>query len=204
VLKVGGRYEEAIALAFEAVNVARRLGFLAFLGTHLLCNAADLLFHLGRWEESEAAVHQVELIGAFGINEILVRELGARLALGRGRFEEAERELRAIAPRAARTMDRQCIGPVQSSLAELALWRHQPADALDAVGEGIRLVAHGSGMTLAPLLALGPCRGPPSGHRVPRLDAQPPEGGPRHAPDAWTTVSSLVSPGRGRVVSPSR
>jgi DNA-binding CsgD family transcriptional regulator/tetratricopeptide (TPR) repeat protein len=155
VLKVGGRYEEAIALAFEAVNVARRLGFLAFLGTHLLCNAADLLFHLGRWEESEAAVHQVELIGAFGINEILVRELGARLALGRGRFEEAERELRAIAPRAARTMDRQCIGPVQSSLAELALWRHQPADALDAVGEGIRLVAHGSGMTLAPLLALG-------------------------------------------------
>ncbi len=101
VLKVGGRFEDAIALAFEGVSVARRLGFLAFLGTHLLCNAADLLFCLGRWDESEAAVHQVEVIGAFGINEILVRELGARLALVHGRFEEAERELRAIAPRAA-------------------------------------------------------------------------------------------------------
>ena len=70
VLKVGGRFTDAITLAFEGVSVARRLGFLAFLGTHLLCNAADLLFCLGRWVESEAAVHQVEVIGAFGINEI--------------------------------------------------------------------------------------------------------------------------------------
>lgn len=155
VLKVGGRYPEAIELAFEGVTAARRLGFLAFLGTHLLCNAGDLLFMLGRWDESEAAVHQVELIGAFGINEILVRELAARLALARGRFDDAERELRAIAPRAARTMDRQCIGPVQSSLAELALWRHRPDEALASVREGLAMVAHGTALTVAPLLALG-------------------------------------------------
>ena len=72
-----------------------------------------------------------------------------------GRFDEAESELRAIAPLAARTMDRQCIGPVQSSLAELALWRHRPADALQRVQDGMELVGHGTAMTLAPLLALG-------------------------------------------------
>jgi DNA-binding CsgD family transcriptional regulator len=155
VLKVGGRFEEAITLAFEAVTVARRLGFLGFQGTHLLCNAADLLFSLGRWDECEAAVHQVETIGARGINELLVRELGARLALVQGRFEDAARELRAIAPRSARTMDRQCIGPVQSSLAELALWQDRPADALEAARGGIELVGHGSARTLAPLLAFG-------------------------------------------------
>jgi DNA-binding CsgD family transcriptional regulator len=155
VLKVGGRFPDAIALAFEGARVARRLGFLAFLGTHLLCNAADLLFSLGRWRESEAAIHEVEQIGPYGINEILVRELAARLALVRGHFEQAQRELEAVAPRATRTRDRQCIGPVQSSLAELALWRHRPSDALQAALEGIERVGHGGTTTLAPLLALG-------------------------------------------------
>ncbi len=155
VLKVAGRYAEAIELAFEAVAIARRLGFLAFLGTHLLCNAADLLFALGRWSESEEAVHQVELIGAFGLNEILARELGARLATVRGEFDRAEHELQAIEARAARTMDRQCIGPVQATLAELALWRRRPADALRAASAGIERVGHGSAMTVAPLLVLG-------------------------------------------------
>jgi DNA-binding NarL/FixJ family response regulator len=155
VLKVGGRFADAIELAFEGVGVARRLGFLAFLGTHLLCNAADLLFLLGRWDQSEAVVREVDAIGPYGINEILVRELDARLAVARGRFEDAERDLRAVAPRAARTLDRQCIGPVQASLAELALWRHRPADALEAAGDGIKHVGHGTPMTLAPLVALG-------------------------------------------------
>jgi DNA-binding CsgD family transcriptional regulator/tetratricopeptide (TPR) repeat protein len=154
VLKQGGRAAEAIEVATQAVAIARRLGFLAFLGTHLLCNAADLLFGLGRWAESDTAIRQVELIGAFGLNEILARELGARLALVRGRLDDAEVELWAVAPRAARTMDRQCIVPVQSSLAELALWRRQPDQALRAALEGIDLVGHGSFSSVVPLLAL--------------------------------------------------
>jgi ATP/maltotriose-dependent transcriptional regulator MalT len=154
VLKVGGRFAEAITVAFEGASVARRLGFLAFLGTHLLCNAADLLFIQGRWRESESAVREVEQIGPYGINEILVRELVARLALVRGQLDLAEQELDAVAPRAARTRDRQCIGPVQASLAELALWQHRPAEALQAAVDGIELVGQGGALTHAPLLAL--------------------------------------------------
>jgi DNA-binding CsgD family transcriptional regulator len=45
--------------------------------------------------------------------------------------------------------------PVQSSLAELALWLHRPADALAAARAGIELVGHGTALTLAPLLTFG-------------------------------------------------
>jgi DNA-binding CsgD family transcriptional regulator len=52
-------------------------------------------------------------------------------------------------------MDRQCIGPVQSSLAELALLGGRPAEALDAMSTGIELLSHGSARTLVPLYAIG-------------------------------------------------
>ena len=129
----------------------RRLGFLAFLGTHLLCNAADLLFSLGRWDESEAAVRQVEadrrLRHQRDPGPRARREARARSRSVRGRRAGA----RAIAPRAARTMDRQCIGPCSRASRS---WRSGGIDPRMRWTRHARdrAVGHGALMTLAPLL----------------------------------------------------
>jgi DNA-binding CsgD family transcriptional regulator len=155
VLDVAGRLEEGIALAFEAVEIVRGLGLLTFFGTHYLCNAANLLYKVGRWDESEAAARQAEATGAAGINEILVRELLARLALGRGRFEESGDELRALRLLAMRAADGQVIVPTHVSLAELELWQRRPAEAATVVASGLATTGHSVDIRHTELSALG-------------------------------------------------
>ena len=125
-LDVAGRLEEAVEVARDGITVSERLGLMRFFGTHLLCNAGDYLYRLGRWSEAEQAVGRADDVGPLGINEILVEELHARLALARGRFEEASRRLKPLAPLARRAVDIQFVEPVQASLAELALWQGRP------------------------------------------------------------------------------
>ena len=154
VLSVAGRLDDAVDVANAGIGVAKRLGMVTFWGTHYLCNAANLLFLLGRWEESEAARLQAEEIGAQGINAILVRELRARLALARGQFALAEGELRALRPLAEQAADGQVIAPVHASLAELALWQRRPVDAAKIVAPGLAAVAHSNDIEHSELYAL--------------------------------------------------
>ena len=155
VLEVSGRLEEAVAAAFEGLEDTRRLGLLTFFGTHLLCNAGSLLYRLGRWDDADAAIVRADEIGASGVNEILVREMRARLALARGQFEVAAEELRTARPMAERAADGQVIGPVHASLAELALWQHRPAEAAEVIETGIVGLAHSSDIRYAEVWTLG-------------------------------------------------
>jgi ATP/maltotriose-dependent transcriptional regulator MalT len=129
ILDIAGRLEEAVDVAEAGVAKAERLGLMRFFGTHMLFYVADNFFRTGRWEESERALRRAEEIGPFGINEILVQELLGRLAMNRGRFDEAAERLRPLAPLAERAADLQFTGPVQASLAELALWQGRPEEA---------------------------------------------------------------------------
>ncbi len=155
VLHVAGRLEEALDFAREAVVVARQLGILEMFGTHCLCNAADLLYQLGRWEECETAVREAEDIGPTGINVILLREMRGRLAMAHGRFDEAAEHLRVARDFGARTADGQFIAPAHASLAELAIWRRRPADAVKLANDGLAALAHSPDIALGQLYALG-------------------------------------------------
>jgi ATP/maltotriose-dependent transcriptional regulator MalT len=141
VLEVAGRLEEGITVAYAGLTVGRHLGILGFFGAHVLCNAANLLHRLGRWQESEAALRSAEEIDPRGINHILAQELFARLALGRGQFEEAGEKLRAVRPLATQAADGQVIVPVHASLAELALWQRQPSEAVAAADAALAALA---------------------------------------------------------------
>jgi hypothetical protein len=100
-----------------------------FFGTHMLCGVADYQYRLGRWDESDRALRRVAEVGAMGVNAILEQELLGRLAMARGRFEEAAAHLHPVSTLAERAADIQFIGPVRTSLAELALWERRPDDA---------------------------------------------------------------------------
>jgi len=155
ILDTAGRLEEAVDVAELGVATSERLGLMRFFGTHMLCNASDYNFRLGRWDQSERAVRRAEEIGPLGINEILTQELLARLAVARGRFDEAAEHLRPLAPLAARAADIQFIGPVQASLAELALWQGRPEEAAKSLAGAIGLIAFSPETRLGELYALG-------------------------------------------------
>jgi DNA-binding CsgD family transcriptional regulator len=100
-------------------------------------------------------VRRADEAGPLGINEILVQELLGRLAVARGRFDEAEERLRPLAPVAERAVDIQFIGPVEASLAELALWQGRPDEAAERVVAALRLIDHSPEIRIGEVYALG-------------------------------------------------
>ena len=114
------------------------LGFLAFFGTHLLCNAADLLFRLGPLGRERGG----ESTGWTRSGRRHQRDPRPRAA-GRGsrwRVVGSRRprsELRTAARRGGAGGRRPVHRPVQASLAELALWQHRPAEAAEVIETGI-------------------------------------------------------------------
>ena len=78
-----------------------------------------------------------------------------RLAMARGRFDEAAERLQPLAPLAERAVDIQFVGPVRASLAELALWQGRPDDAAAQVAAAIRLVDFTPEVKIGEVYALG-------------------------------------------------
>jgi DNA-binding CsgD family transcriptional regulator/tetratricopeptide (TPR) repeat protein len=155
VLDVAGRLEDAVAAARVGVEVAERLGVIRFFGAHLLCGQADYLYRLGRWDEAERAARRAETVGSIGVNAILEQELLGRLAVARGRLDEAATRLRPLASLAERTSDLQFVNPVQASLAELALWQGEPQLALDQLMAAIPRIDFIPEIRIGELYALG-------------------------------------------------
>ena len=155
VLEGAGRLDEAIAVAEVGIATSEQLGLMRFFGTHMLANEADYLYRLGRWDEAERAVRRAEGFGPFGVNEILVQELLARLALARGNIEVAADLLRPLAARADRAVDIQFVAPVHASLAELALWQGRPEEAATQVAATIVQIDYNAEVRIGEVYALG-------------------------------------------------
>jgi DNA-binding CsgD family transcriptional regulator/tetratricopeptide (TPR) repeat protein len=155
IFESAGRHEEAIELAETGIEMATQHGLLRFFGTHLMAGAADDLYRLGRWDEAEAMVRRADEASPLGINQILVQELAGRLAMVRGRLDEAATLLKPLGPPAERATDVQFVGPVKASLAELALWRGRPDDALAEIEDAIPRVELTPETRVSDLYALG-------------------------------------------------
>ena len=104
VLDLAGRVRESLDVAREGIAEAERLGTARSFGAVLEGNAAHALLRLGRWDEAEAMTDAALARGVATGPLAWLRVVRARLAIARGRFEEASGELRAIdAARAGRT-----------------------------------------------------------------------------------------------------
>ena len=155
ILDLAGRLDEAIGVARVGIATAERLGSMRFFGSHMLCNAGDELYRLGRWEECEQIARRAEEANPLGVNEILAEELLARLALARGHLEEATVRLRPLAPLAELAADIQFVCPVRASLAELALWQGRPDVAAAQVAATLAAIDFSPETRIGELYALG-------------------------------------------------
>jgi DNA-binding CsgD family transcriptional regulator/tetratricopeptide (TPR) repeat protein len=90
-----GRHDEATHVAREGIALADRVGMSRTLGTFLVGNLGHSLVSMGRWDEAERLAAQAFNAmpeGVFGIGVLVCR---AELAAMRGRYQEADANLRA-------------------------------------------------------------------------------------------------------------
>src|SRR4029079_8337818 len=73
----------------------------------------------------------------------------------RGRLDEAAEMLAPLGPVAERAVDVQFVGPVSARLAELAIWRGRPDEALASLAEAIPRIEFTPEVRIDELHALG-------------------------------------------------
>jgi DNA-binding CsgD family transcriptional regulator len=156
VLLMAGRLEEAVVVALDGLQEARRLGMARLYGPYLACNATEALAALGRWDQAER-VSREGLEGAPpDAASVHVLPLArATLELGLGEFDAAEARLQTVRRLLPTPIaEAQLAGPLFCGLAELALWRGDPEQARELVTEAVPLVA-ANPRYAAPIYALG-------------------------------------------------
>lgn len=85
-----GQFEDVFAHVGAGLEHARRAGMLASDGVLLTYNRAGALYRLGRWSEAEAILAGTDW-GTSGPHGSTGAVIAARIALGRGQRDEAER-----------------------------------------------------------------------------------------------------------------
>jgi predicted ATPase/DNA-binding CsgD family transcriptional regulator len=131
------RFEEAIQIARDGVALCAEVGLDADYGVSLRAIAAGALFEIGRWDEAEALVAEAAELGPIECAAIDLHLAGAKVTLGRGALDAADRHLAAVGELMTNTRDPQYTGPLAARTAELALCRRAPGDALAAVERGL-------------------------------------------------------------------
>lgn len=150
VLGLGGRYDEVVDVCRDGYARMQRLGMARQDGTFLQANAVDALWRSGRWPEA-AELTQASLDQRpRGMRAFAILAQSALLSIGQGRLDvAAARTERVRALDAEHGLPDSWRREIYEMDAELALWEHRPADALDLAEQGVALVAEGDEQTFA-------------------------------------------------------
>ena len=122
-LDASGEVEEGSRLALEGLAAVRELGIGRGFSAFLLAEAAGRLMRLGRLDEAERLTTQAVNEAPVGVSEVLIRDEAGKLALLRGRLDEAEVHLEKARQVLKPSVGSMSIGPLYASLCDLAAMR---------------------------------------------------------------------------------
>jgi DNA-binding CsgD family transcriptional regulator/tetratricopeptide (TPR) repeat protein len=91
-LQTTARDEEALAISLDGAEIARAHGLDRAFGAFLRLNAVEALRALGRWDEADEQLREVESVDPLGIDAWRLAEQRCLLAVGRAQFETARAE----------------------------------------------------------------------------------------------------------------
>jgi DNA-binding CsgD family transcriptional regulator/tetratricopeptide (TPR) repeat protein len=140
-LQTLARHEEALAISLDGAEVARAHGLDRAFGAFLRLNAAEILHVLGRWDEADEQLREVESLDPLGIDAWRLSEQECMLAVGRAQFDTAR-------AKAARVVE--LIGPaggvrdhLSTELLQIAIaaWSGDEAGALEVAVAALRVPA---------------------------------------------------------------
>jgi DNA-binding CsgD family transcriptional regulator len=101
-LQTLARHLDALALSLEGAELARAHGLDRCFGAFLRLNGCESLWALGRWEEIEEQLNEIEAAEPVGVEAWRSTEMRSLLAAGRGQYDEA----RAFAAQLTEMLDR--------------------------------------------------------------------------------------------------
>ena len=104
-LQTLARHEEALALSLDGAELAREHGLDRCFGAFLRLNGCESLWALGRWDEIEAQLDEIEATEPIGVEAWRSTELRSILAAGRGQYDEARAFAAQLAELLARHAD---------------------------------------------------------------------------------------------------
>jgi DNA-binding CsgD family transcriptional regulator/tetratricopeptide (TPR) repeat protein len=136
VLDLDSRRVQALSVVEEGIAEARRWGQEAVYGAFLRGNAADCLFVLGRWAESEAMCRQALEWSPSGVAWFNPLVGLALVRVESAADEEAGRVLGQLLLQLETVPDSQWTATVQRAAVSFALWRDDLPDAERAVARG--------------------------------------------------------------------
>jgi DNA-binding CsgD family transcriptional regulator/tetratricopeptide (TPR) repeat protein len=156
VLEMLGRHTAAVETAQAGTALAARAGMSRTLGSYLIGNTAEPLIRLGRWEEADELTARALTALPEGVFSATLHGLRAELAVMRGRYDEAARELRETRRAVGDTPDVQFTLPLRYTAAAIALGTGETASARKSVLDGLPEAGMEWGARYAwPLLWLG-------------------------------------------------
>ena len=136
VLDLVSRRTEAVEVAYEGIEDAKRAGLEAVYGNFLAGNVADTLFLLGRWPEARALSERAMRWLPVGVvYQAAVLQL-AIVEIETDAGEEAARLLGQTILEFDAVREPQLAGPYYLAAASFALWRGDIADASRSVDRG--------------------------------------------------------------------
>jgi DNA-binding CsgD family transcriptional regulator/tetratricopeptide (TPR) repeat protein len=150
------RFEEAVSLALEGAEVARRLGVEVVNGLWCLANAAENLVDLGRFDEADEITAKALEYDARNTTAAVLHLQRADLTARQGRLEEAERHLALARELGAASYSLE-FGAFEASIAALvAIERGRPEETAARAAEVLARTATGEvEMSAAALLSVG-------------------------------------------------
>jgi DNA-binding CsgD family transcriptional regulator len=141
-LKTLARYEEALALSLEGATVARDHGIDRPAGAFLRLNACEVLWSMGRWDEADEQLREVESTRPVGVEAWRTAEMRCLLAAGRGRFDSARAEADAVRAHADRFLDEREQLVLDSLDSTIAAWEGNRAAAIEYALAAVHRTVH--------------------------------------------------------------
>jgi len=156
VLRLQGDVRSALEVMLDGERLAARHGASGVHGNFMAVNAADDLFRLGRWDEAEARIRELERRQLSPTAELLMATVAGRLHAARGRFEPAGKALERAVDLTGEAALLEFIPTLRAAYAELELWRNATDRARGQVAAGIESVGDSAdALHLPALYAMG-------------------------------------------------
>jgi DNA-binding CsgD family transcriptional regulator/tetratricopeptide (TPR) repeat protein len=128
--RLGGDLAGALEMMAAGVDAARRLGVEASYGRYFALNAAEDEFELGRWDEAQARIDELEGASLTWSETVLRLTVSGQLAAGRGEFERARAWLDDAGAQLRSTSATEWTAYVGASAIELLVTEGAPDAAL--------------------------------------------------------------------------
>jgi DNA-binding CsgD family transcriptional regulator len=133
VLRLAGDAAGALEVVLRGVEEAKRLGLHRSFARSLSLTAAEDLYRLGRWDEADARLAELERTHLRYGSRLLYDIVRGRMALARGAHDTAVRHLESAASSCSDTTPWEYRVTVQAGLCELELAGGEPGRALARV-----------------------------------------------------------------------